>query len=208
MSEYALPGRSQPYAKILGRIGDCTFTRNGIDQSFRHEKNRNKSDAFRQNRQDGLFDSALRSFLFLYSVCRCIQSSPRQHPRILPLRSNFLGRSNPLPRGLNTSTPKSGFFWQEFSHWYRCRPFRQTCNDGRICFQPQSDIRGLCFCLAWTILGVPQLDFVGLPGCRHLAVPPSSIARRGIPEEALWPRVRGVLQSSKKIPLSGPYEEM
>src|SRR5215813_14100418 len=57
---------------------------------------------------------------------------------ILPLRSNFLGWSNPLPRGLNTSTPKSDFFWQEFSRWYRCRPFRQTCNDRRICFQPQS----------------------------------------------------------------------
>src|SRR5215831_1639094 len=121
MSEYALPGRSKPYAKILGRIDDCTFTGNCIDQSFRYEKNRNKSDAFRQNRQDGLFDSAVRSFLFLYSVCRCIQSSPRQHPRILPLRSNFLGWSNPLPRELNTSTPKSDFFWQEFSRWYRCR---------------------------------------------------------------------------------------
>src|SRR5262245_18397886 len=67
-----------------------------------------------------LFNSAVRSFLLLYSVCRCIQSSPRQHPRILLFRSNFLGRSNPLPRRLNTSTPKSGFFWQEFSRWYRC----------------------------------------------------------------------------------------
>src|SRR5262249_41023033 len=120
MSAYALPESKEAYAKILGRIDDCTFTRNGIDQSFRHEKSRNKSDTFRQNRQDGLFDPAVRSFLLLYSVCRCIESSHCQHPRILPFRSSFLGWSDPLPRGLNTSAPKSGFFWQEFSRWYRC----------------------------------------------------------------------------------------
>src|SRR5262249_37193877 len=82
-----------------------------------------------------------------------------------------------------------------------------TCNNGRICFQPQSDICSLCFCVAWAIFGIPQLDFVGLPGCWLLAVPPSSIARRGIPKEALWPRVCGVLQSSKEISLSAPYVE-
>ena len=32
------------------------------------------------------------------------------------------------------------------------------------------------FCVARSILGVPQLDFIGLPRCRHLAIPPSSIA--------------------------------
>jgi len=78
---------------------------------------------------------------------------------------------------------------------------------GRICSQPQSDILSFCFCLAWAILGVPQLDSVGLPRCRYLAVPPSSIARRGIPEKALWPGVRGVLQASKEVSLSGAYVE-
>src|SRR5262249_38459984 len=97
----------KPYARILGRTDDRTSTRNGIDQSLLAEKNRNKSDAFWQNRQDGLPDSAVRSFLFLYRICRCIQSSHRQHPDVLPFRSDFLDWSTPLSRGSNTFITKS-----------------------------------------------------------------------------------------------------
>src|SRR5262249_52894401 len=59
-------------------------------------------------------------FYFYTVFAAALNLPPRQHPRILPFRSNFLGRSNLLPRGLNTSASKSGFFWQEFSRWYRC----------------------------------------------------------------------------------------
>src|SRR5262249_8219014 len=200
------PLGEEPYARILGRTDDCASTRNGIDPSYLDEKNRNKGDAFWQNRQDGLPDSAVRSFLFLYRVCRCIQSPQRQHPEVLPLRSHFLGRSIPLLRGLNPVAAQPGFVWQEFSRWHRYRSSRQACNCGRICFQPQSYLCSIWLCVAWAILGVPQLDFVGLPRCRHLAGPPASIARRRILEETIRPRIRGVLQSSKKVSLSAPED--
>src|SRR5262245_53691274 len=108
----------EPYARILGRTDDCAFPRNGFEPSYLDEKSRNKGDAFWQNRQEGLLDSAVLSFLFLYRVCRCIQSTDGQRSEILPLRSNFLGRSFPLLRRLDHFAAQPGFVWQEFSGWH------------------------------------------------------------------------------------------
>src|SRR5215831_4139005 len=198
------PLGEEPYARIPGRTDDCASTRNGIDPSYLDEKNGNEGDAFWRNRQDGLLNPADRSFLFLHCIRRCIQSPHRQHPEVLPLRSSFLGRSIPLLRGLNPVATQRGFVWQEFSRWHRHRSSRQACNDGRICSQSQSNLRSIWLCVGRAILGVPQLDYVGFPRCRVLAVPPAGVARRRILEDTLWPRIHGVLQSSKKVSLSPP----
>jgi hypothetical protein len=47
-------------------------------------------------------------------------------------------------------------------------------------------------------------DLDGVSGSRNLAVPPSSLARRRIPEAALWPRIHGVLQASTQVSLEKP----
>src|SRR5262249_49484696 len=61
------------------------------------------------------------------------------------------------------------------------------------------------FVFLWQFLVFPHwIFFVYLPRCRHLAVPPASIARRRILEEAIRPGIRGVLQSSEKVSLSAP----
>ena len=51
---------------------------------------------------------------------------------------------------------------------------------------------GFALVLLGAVLGVPQLDFIDLPYGRHLAVPPSSLARRRVPEKTLRPKIRGV----------------
>ena len=56
---------------------------------------------------------------------------------------------------------------------------------------------GVLDCLVWPVLGIPKLDSLGLSWCRYMVVPPSSAARRRIPEEALRQGILRVLQSSK-----------
>src|SRR5262245_61915460 len=107
------PLEEEPYARILGRTDYRASTRNGSAPAFLDGKTRNTGDAFWQNRPDGLLDSTVRYFLFLYRVCRCIQSPRRQQPDVLPVRSNFLGRSIPVLRGRNPFATEPDFVWQE-----------------------------------------------------------------------------------------------
>ena len=78
----------------------------------------------------------------------------------------------------------------------------QTHNRRRFCLQSQSYLCGLCDYLDWRILHLPKLDKLDLSGRGHVAVPPSSLARRRIFGRALRPSLRGVSPSRPKICLN------
>src|SRR5262245_24911618 len=101
----------EPDATIRGRTDDCTLARSRITPRDLAEKSRHQSDAFRQNRQDGFSDSAVRSFLFLHRLCRCLQSPQGQYTGILPLRSYGVGRCIALLHWFSAFSNQPDLFW-------------------------------------------------------------------------------------------------
>src|SRR5262249_49665559 len=108
----------------------------------------------------------------------------------------------PLRRGVVAVPPQPGLLREKFSGRHRHRPPRQTHYNGCLCALSQSHLCGVLDHPAGPVPGIPQLAPVGLSRRRHLVAPPSSAARRSLPDPTLWQGIRGVLCSRKEIRLS------
>ena len=160
-----------PHARLPSCPENCSLARNGFDPRGPDEKIRTRAMHFGNlNKTDFLIPPF--ALFYFYTVFAAGFNLPLFSTREFFQSEGIAGRSRPVLRWREPVASQSRFIWEEFSRWHRCRPSRQAGHDGYLCRQSQSDLRGICVCVAWATLGVPELGFIGLPHGRHLAVPP------------------------------------
>src|SRR5262249_15328036 len=205
---FAIPSgdhlQKSPMQRLLASVTIVLLLGMVINPRPADEKKRDQGDAFRPDRQEGLPHPPICFLLLIHRVCRRVRFAHGESAAILLFRGPLLGRRIPLRSGVVAVPAQPGILREKFSRWHRRRPSRQTHYNRPLCAFSQSHLYSVLDHPAWQVLRIPKLASLGRSWPRHLVVPPSSAARRNIPNPTLWQGILGVLCSRKEIHLSRP----